>query len=584
MVTQDEFKGEKPPCDLVMKGGGVSDVAYPLAIVELAKKYRFSSVGGTSAGALAAAIAAAAEYARETKGFQRVAAISDEIAASLFDQFQPAPRLRPLFNMLTASLVAKWFGVISSAVAGYPGATLAGLLPGLLIVIFVFASSYGWLPFGFLFALVGGIVLLALRVMRALTKELPEANFGLCSGQTVPGGRGPGMTDWLADTIDRVAGNVDEKGRLGRPLTFGDLKTNHNRCPIELAMITTDLSMKRPYQLPFRDGAHFFSKADFAKLFPARVMKHMCGNKGPRKLAQGSRDCPDDLYPFPEAQELPIVVAARMSLSVPLLFQAVPVYKCDLTLRRGSDQPRKCLFSDGGLSSNFPIHFFDRLWPNSPTFAISFDEFSKERHVVGNKEIRVEMATDLREGDLLPIIPISGIGRFLGRLLDAARDWHDNLQSVLPGYRERIVHVHLKPDEGGYNLKMPPPVVQKLTRIGKCAGALAAGPTFNMDEHRWRRFLISMAEMEQQLEDLIKSHDKRPVGGESFGAFLNRYGSNGSYQSTSEARKLESEWKLETLRRAKELVALGNRWRDPPTVRSGKIPKPECDFRIVPKQ
>src|SRR2546425_5288069 len=51
-------------CDLVMKGGITSGVVYPLAAVELAKAFRFKNIGGTSAGAIAAAATAAAEVGR----------------------------------------------------------------------------------------------------------------------------------------------------------------------------------------------------------------------------------------------------------------------------------------------------------------------------------------------------------------------------------------------------------------------------------------------------------------------------------------------------------------------------------------
>ena len=61
---------EEPPhdrfCDLVLTGGVASGVVYPWAIVELARKYRFRNIGGTSVGAMAAALAAAAEYGRRT--------------------------------------------------------------------------------------------------------------------------------------------------------------------------------------------------------------------------------------------------------------------------------------------------------------------------------------------------------------------------------------------------------------------------------------------------------------------------------------------------------------------------------------
>jgi Patatin-like phospholipase len=50
--------------DLTMQGGTTSGVVYPLAVCELATKFRFRNVGGASAGAIAAALTAAAELGR----------------------------------------------------------------------------------------------------------------------------------------------------------------------------------------------------------------------------------------------------------------------------------------------------------------------------------------------------------------------------------------------------------------------------------------------------------------------------------------------------------------------------------------
>ena len=44
-------------CDVIMKGGVTSGVIYPKAILKLSERYRFRSIGGTSAGAIAAAAA-----------------------------------------------------------------------------------------------------------------------------------------------------------------------------------------------------------------------------------------------------------------------------------------------------------------------------------------------------------------------------------------------------------------------------------------------------------------------------------------------------------------------------------------------
>ena len=55
-----------PPCDIVMKGGITSGVVYPLAAVELSTKYRFVNIGGTSAGAIAAADASRINSLRDS--------------------------------------------------------------------------------------------------------------------------------------------------------------------------------------------------------------------------------------------------------------------------------------------------------------------------------------------------------------------------------------------------------------------------------------------------------------------------------------------------------------------------------------
>ena len=55
-----------PPCDLVLRGGITSGVIYPGTVAHLARSYRFVNVGGASAGAIAAAVTAAAELGSQT--------------------------------------------------------------------------------------------------------------------------------------------------------------------------------------------------------------------------------------------------------------------------------------------------------------------------------------------------------------------------------------------------------------------------------------------------------------------------------------------------------------------------------------
>jgi hypothetical protein len=61
----------------VMKGGITSGVVYPHAVCELARVYRLRNIGGTSAGAIAAAAAGAAELGRTSVngGFKLLAGL-----------------------------------------------------------------------------------------------------------------------------------------------------------------------------------------------------------------------------------------------------------------------------------------------------------------------------------------------------------------------------------------------------------------------------------------------------------------------------------------------------------------------------
>src|SRR5215212_3106990 len=84
IYAEEQFKVTNPPeCDAIMKGGITSGIVYPYAILEIATRYRFRSVGGTSAGAIAAAFAAAAEYSRSVRGdpggFVRLQRYCDEL-------------------------------------------------------------------------------------------------------------------------------------------------------------------------------------------------------------------------------------------------------------------------------------------------------------------------------------------------------------------------------------------------------------------------------------------------------------------------------------------------------------------------
>ena len=75
--------------------------------------------------------------------------------------------------------------------------------------------------------------------------------------------------------IDDIAGRDPKKDP---PLTFGDLSPAEDagapRHKITLRMMTTNLTLRRPYSLPFTEAnekIYAFKLAEFEKLFPARI-------------------------------------------------------------------------------------------------------------------------------------------------------------------------------------------------------------------------------------------------------------------------------------------------------------------------
>jgi hypothetical protein len=191
-------------CDIVLKGGITSGVVYPLALVALAKKYRFSSIGGTSAGAIAAAATAAAEYGRpiENAGFDRLKKIPDEVGPNLLSLFQPVPTLRPLFDIFVATLKAKsgigrTVAIAWAAIAGYRGSAVLGLLPGLVIVAaaWLTGGGIGFVLLGLLSAIVGLAIAMVWRLLKAANTDLVAADFGLCPGLRQPRSFSEGFAD-----------------------------------------------------------------------------------------------------------------------------------------------------------------------------------------------------------------------------------------------------------------------------------------------------------------------------------------------------------------------------------------------------
>ena len=527
------FENPARECDVIMKGGITSGIVYPKAILALAREFRFRSIGGTSAGAIAAAITAAAEFGRQAGGFQRVEQIPGEMQSRLATLFQPAPKGRVLFSIFyEGALQHRWGKAFASLGFTHWPAILAGILLGLLIGLVPAVLGWGagaFVPAFFLALLLGplfGLVSLTLRSKA----DLKALGYGLCPGRTQDGKPEPALSDWLADTIEEAAGRVVDDKRAKAPLTFGDLwvggdganKGTAEKPSIDLKMMTTNLSMKRPHVIPVAgegaaslgDKNYYFSPDEFRVLFPDWIVDHMVDVSAP---FEGDAN----LRTFPLSKDLPIVVATRMSLSFPFLISAVPLYRRDFGAEGKDAATVKVYFSDGGITSNFPVHFFDALLPRRPTFGISLDTYDPRRRAT-----RVRLPMKAGAGRWIPIAPIAGLADFAKSIVYSAKDWQDELQSVLSGYRERIVHIYLDDKEGGLNLAMSQSLIESLTEYGDRAGRLLVGRNvippdeapFDFDAHRWRRFLVAFARIE---ETLGKTADVWKNGG--FGDFITKY-------------------------------------------------------------
>ncbi len=550
-MSPDSFARPTRLCDLVMKGGITSGVVYPLAVCELAKLYTFKNIGGTSAGAIAAAAAAAAEYGRRNgaanpAGFEGLAELPGSLGqpGRLLKLFKPDASVRSLFALATATMKARTTPRIVVAVAGQLlrtfwliailiGLTAGGidywLLTGLMGAarIYLFVST-------FVLALILFFIVVAFLLYRQITHAIPANFYGLSKAfdkdVDVATADAP-LTNWLTRYLNELAGKPLEKGLL----TFGDLYSAP-RPPgdpdpdeagyraINLEMMTTALSHGRPYRLPFRDPdrVFYFSPLEFSTLFPRTVVDHMITHARTSDKAPPRAEGCDRLYGFPDAQNLPVVVATRMSLSFPVLLSAVPLYAVDFTRAANKDHTKshvaeRCWFSDGGICSNLPIHFFDAPMPRWPTFGINLKQFHPEHQ---EEDDAVFLPPRANTDTLLlwnRFEKPGGFGlfsNFLFAILNTTQNWQDNTQSRVPGYRDRLVHVSQREDEGGLNLDMLPETIAKLSQRGQRAGAAlvrrfgetSAGPSAGWPEHRWVRLRSSMAVTIDLVRRLVRGY------------------------------------------------------------------------------
>lgn len=520
-----------PQCDVVMKGGITSGVVYPRALTEFSRHYRLRSLGGASAGAIGAALGAAAEFGRAGGGFDRLDAIPGTLSdGRLAALFQAQPSTEPLLGVLLTATghdapgaakqgAARLLAVGGALLRGYPVRALVGGLPGLALIVAALAS--GRLGLGIAFVLAGLVILVlgvaigvAGGVWRTVGRDVPDNLFGICTGLST--GRGPGFTDWLSDQIDQLAG----PGRGTGPLLYGHLWTGSDEARpvpiadrrIDLRMVSTCLTQARPYEMPWDTRVFFYEPAAWRRLFPAHVMDALAAAAPARPEVAGEEQAwseedaaaaahPRHLRRLPEPHLLPVIVSVRMSLSFPLLISAVPLW----TIRRGGEQTetpefRRVWFTDGGFCSNFPVHLFDAPLPTRPTFCIDLGGFADGAEPSTDQRQNLRWARDNRA--VQPThrtIEDSGFGAlasFFSAALATSREWADASQLGTPGMRDRVVRVLQSGSEGGLNLFMDTRTIEGLAERGRVAAEVMVekfttktfGEATGWDNHRWVRY------------------------------------------------------------------------------------------------
>ena len=609
-------------CDMIMKGGITSGVVYPSTAVALSATYRFRRLGGASAGAIAATVVAAAELGRSAPdgGFPALAGVAKELGSGLASMFQPTKRTAPAFDMLlkatsagdSRSAKAKaiaWRAIRAKSLWFIACVALLDLpIAALGLARHRRWDAANWWAAAILttiWALVAialSCVVAVVLCLRSVARALPEVGFGLCTGGASDGPSDPTkppLTDWIEERIQRVAGKP-----VGADLvTFGDLwgreatkayvtattdkagertadgqlnPTTRRRLrrerEIDLVVMTTDLTHRRAIRFPFDSHELHWCPSCLAPYFSSRVLEHLRTHALPTDsalVAQVGGFCPvhpaQEILALPPVDKLPIVLAARLSLSFPGLLSAVPLLQVDFSRAPAKRRFERTWFSDGGIASNFPTHLFDEAFPTRPTFGIALTGMHPDYPGL----VWVPEADKSGSGLHLPAVPIVSVGGFVHAVVDVMQNWSDNAQMIMPGFRDRIVRVRLAPDEGGMNLLMPKETIDRLVDRGAEAGTALAGE-FDLRRHQRTRFRGSMASLHTWLDGARGALDSDYLT---------------LVADTAWAHQLSSGSTAKEIAASGELKGLAEAWKDEDHVTvSGTIPRPTAELRSVPRQ
>jgi predicted acylesterase/phospholipase RssA len=632
-------------CDIVLEGGVINGVLYPGFLIELARKFRFRSIGGTSVGAIAAALAAACEYNRRYQGNngfnEGLAKMPAELAAWVDESkqitkirslFQPDRKMQRFFDWFVDVVGTPLRRIEKQEEARKAGAEASpkpsphaettkqptvstkqfpyllkeavvqgvihfsprswGFLAWYLVAVFVVWLVQPRYPLtqiilGVLIFLCGIIIVHPISVFikqLCTLKSLPGN--GMCKGMRASDSNPQGLSEWLYEGVQKAA-NLP----LYKPLTFADLWSapcgpkaadgSQASRSIDLRMITTCLSHSRIYELPLSENEHvlMFKLSELEPYFNEHVMAHLRRVSKPmsidtcellqKKFARRIKEkfptptyflptddqrkffevfaktkenllkefrkpeniekgfSEPDLREFPKA-DLPIVVAARLSMSVPILFQNIPLIGFNLDEHPENIDLVRLWFSDGGIGSNLPVHLFDKPIPHWPTFALKILD-TPPRNCANGEPMKAYMPyshTDGADDNLLypkdktEFLNLKRTGsletfsKIMFSIYTSAKDGHDQSFLRMPDVRNRLVTVYMDNRAGNMlNLKISPKKIKELAKdVGAYGGKLAVNAYLadappnkyswvnNWQDHRWVRFNMLTKGLRSYLE------------------------------------------------------------------------------------
>lgn len=570
-------------CDLIMKGGVTSGIVYPGAIGAITQRYRLRNIGGTSAGAIAAAAAAAMEYGlrsgRNPQAREQMMWLSQQTAlrtstggSYLQALFHPDPATAPLLHFLMPGPNGR--GAAALALFGQPlaGWLVLSVAPAILVSLAFAKGPLHWSAaaatlvglFCVVMMMLVTIGALVHRELNQVASRVVDNGLGIMTGMAASGARVdgvavPGLTQWLHNNVQALAGRTG--GTAEDVLTFGDLWTvdtgavpsARSERGIDLVLVCSDLNRLESVSFPFLPENHrlYYDPRAWARLFPADVLAAMspCSwgvhdDDMPEGLgytadeicaaAEACGEVGRHLRLLPKGKDLPIIVGARASMAFPGLFTPLPLW-----LLRWVGQPEvpderrpilsPVYLSDGGITSNFPIHLFDGAVPNRPTFAVnllypgddlSIEEYrdidaGRSRAVPGN--VRTLGGTEQRETEaglinlIMPFVnsdrvrfykapasgdPVAQLAGLAMRVVETARTWADVSHYDQTGTRDRVIHIRLSGAEGGFNLDMDAATIASIDNKGSMAGTVLASrfdprqPTDPLDDPKDPRFQL----------------------------------------------------------------------------------------------